>query len=148
MSRSTKTPERNSSSVDFPTCIGCQCKTCNGVKRTCNKIKKLIQEKLNVKLVNSTTTPAINLCEAPEMKINYTYKEMGRQVMILDIGAHVIIAGVSWLTQYLKEFGLMIDQMKSTSCNQPFVFGPSKRYISKSLIELPVLGLMDEKMSW
>ena len=71
--------------------------------------------------------------------INYTYKEMGRQVMILDIGAPVSIAGVSWLTQCLKEFGLTIDEMKSTRCNQPFVFGPSKRYISKSLIELPVL---------
>ena len=29
--------------------------------------------------------------------------------------------------------------MKSTTCNQPFVFRPSKRYISKSLIKLPVL---------
>ena len=25
------------------------------------------------------------------------------------------------------------------SCNQPFVFGPSRRYVSKSLIELPIL---------
>ena len=83
--------------------------------------------------------PAINLCEAPEMRIIYTYKEMGRQVMILDLGAPCSIAGVSWLTQYLKEFGLTVDQMKSTKCNQPFVFGPSKRYVSKSLIELPVL---------
>ena len=29
--------------------------------------------------------------------------------------------------------------MKSTKYNQPFVFGPSKRYISKSLIKLPIL---------
>ena len=43
------------------------------------------------------------------------------------------------MTQYLKEFGLTIDKMKSTRCNQPFIFRPSKRYISKSLIELPVL---------
>ena len=96
------------------------------MKRTCNKIRKLIQEKLDVKLVDSTTAPAINLCEAPEMKIIYTYKEIGCQVMILDIGAPVSIAGVSWLTQYLKEFGLTIDQMKSTTYNQPFMFGPSK----------------------
>ena len=27
----------------------------------------------------------------------------------------------------------------SVSCNQPSVFGPSKRYVSKSLIELPIL---------
>ena len=29
--------------------------------------------------------------------------------------------------------------MKSVSCNQPFVFGPSKRYVSKSFVELPIL---------
>ena len=29
--------------------------------------------------------------------------------------------------------------MKSVSCNQPFVFGPSRRYVSKLLIELPIL---------
>merc|ERR1712112_636138 len=27
----------------------------------------------------------------------------------------------------------------SVSCNQPFVFGPSKRYVSKILVELPIL---------
>ena len=65
-------------------------------------------------MVETAVAPAINLCEAPDMKIYYTYKEMGRQVMILDTGAPLSIAGVSWLTQYLKEFGLTIDQMKST----------------------------------
>ena len=29
--------------------------------------------------------------------------------------------------------------MKSVSCNQLFVFGLSKRYVSKSLVELPIL---------
>ena len=29
--------------------------------------------------------------------------------------------------------------MKSVSCSQPFVFGPSKRYVSTSLGELPIL---------
>ena len=112
----------------------------NGVKKTCDEIKKLIQDKLVIKLVEKEVAPStFNLCEGPEMRINYTYKERGCQVMILDIGAPCSIAGVSWLTQYLKEFGLTIDQMKSTKCNQPFVFGPSKRYVSKSLIELPVL---------
>ena len=63
----------------------------------------MIQEKLDVKLVE-TTTAAINLCESPEMMINYTYKEMGRQLMILDFEAPVSMARVSWMTQYLKEF--------------------------------------------
>ena len=43
------------------------------------------------------------------------------------------------MTQYLKKFGLTIDLIKSTTCNQPFVFRPSKRYVSTSLVELPVL---------
>ena len=43
------------------------------------------------------------------------------------------------MTQFLEEFGLKVEDMKSVSCNQPFVFGPSKRYISKLLVELPIL---------
>ena len=46
---------------------------------------------------------------------------------------------VPWMEQYLEEFGLRIDDMKSVKCHQPFVFGPSRRYISTTLIELPVL---------
>ena len=52
----------------------------------------------------------VNLCKevsvGEEMMINYTYTDMGRQMMILDIGAPVSIAGVSWMRQYLEEFGL------------------------------------------
>ena len=29
--------------------------------------------------------------------------------------------------------------MSSTTCNQPFVFGPSRRYVSTSKIDLPIL---------
>ena len=43
------------------------------------------------------------------------------------------------MTQYLEEFGLKIEDMKSIPCNQLFVFGPSQMYISKTLIELPIL---------
>ena len=60
-------------------------------------------------------------------------------MMIHDIGAPVSIAGVSWMKQYLEEFNLEIEDMKSVSCSQPFVFGPSKRYVSTSLVELPIL---------
>ena len=60
-------------------------------------------------------------------------------MMILDFGAPVSIADTSWMKQYLAEFDLEIGDMKSVSCNQPFVFGPSKRYVSKSLVELPIL---------
>ena len=60
-------------------------------------------------------------------------------MMILDIGAPVSVAGVPWMKQYLKEFGLEIENMNSVKFSQPFVFGQSRRYISESLIELPIL---------
>merc|ERR1712240_809538 len=66
------------------------------------------------------------------MVINYTYMDKGRHMMIL-------FAGISWMKQYLEEFDLGIENMKSESCTQPFVFGPSKRYISETLIELSIL---------
>ena len=83
---------------------------------------------------------AVNLCEeAKEGMINYTYTDLGSHMMILDIRALLNLAGVSWMTQYLEEFGLRIEDMKSITCNQPFLFGPSKRYVSKILVELPIL---------
>ena len=60
-------------------------------------------------------------------------------MMILDVGALVSVAGVPWMKQYLKEFGLEIENMKSVECSQPFVFCPSRSYISNSLIELPIM---------
>ena len=66
--------------------------------------------------------------------------------MILDIGAPVSILGIPWMMQYLAEFDLAIEDMKSVKCNQPFVFGPSKRYVSTSLIELPILiSILDKR---
>merc|ERR1712082_63195 len=70
---------------------------------------------------------------------NYTYRDLGRHMMILDIGAPLNLAGFSWMTQYLKEFGLKVEDMKSVSCNEPFIFGPSRRYVSKLLVELQIL---------
>ena len=43
------------------------------------------------------------------------------------------------MKQYLEEFNLEIEDMKSVCCNQPFVFGPSRRYVSKSLVEILIL---------
>ena len=60
-------------------------------------------------------------------------------MMILDIGAPISITGVSWMRKYLEEFDLEIRDIKSVSCHQPFVFGPSKRYVSISFVELPLL---------
>ena len=59
--------------------------------------------------------------------------------MILDCGAPVSLAGIFLMEQYLQEFGLIIDQMTSTSCNQPFVFGPSARYVSTFKVDFSIL---------
>ena len=64
---------------------------------------------------------------------------MGHQIMILDIGAPMSVAGIAWMMQYHKEFGRTIEEMKLTKSLQPFVFGPSRRHISQTMVELPVL---------
>lgn len=137
------TPAENT--PDFPCCIGCRFHDCNQTKRMCEEIKKMILEKLDVKIVDKVPDPpaAVNLFDevtvGEDMVINYAYTEMGRQMIILDIGAPVSITGVPWMELYLEEFGLRIDDTKSVKCHQPFVFGPSRRYISTTWIELPVL---------
>ena len=104
-------------------------------------------EKLESKRVHEVSTDSsattINLCNkeiaiAEEMTINYTHDDSDKQLMVLDIGAPVSLAGISWMKQYLQEFGLTIEEMNSVPCNQPFRFGPSPRYMSTSLAELPV----------
>ena len=73
-------------------------------------------------------------CLSEEMSVIYT--DLGRQMMILDIGAPLSMAGVLWIMQYLREFDLTIYEMKTKACDQVFKFGPSRRNISMSLIEL------------
>ena len=104
----------------------------------------MIQEKLNIKIVDKVNDSAtsVNLCEevevGEEMMINYTYTDMGRQ-MILNIGAPVSITSVPWMEQYLEAFDLEIQDLKAFKCHQPFVFRLSQSYVSESLVELPVL---------
>ena len=137
------TQDKTPLDYDFPRCIACRCQTCNQTKKTCEEIKKMIKEKLDVKLVEKVPDTEVNLCgqveDEKEMGINYTYTDMGRQMMILDLRAPVSIAGVPWLEQCLEEFNLKIQDLKTVKCHQPFVFGPSCRDVSESLVELPVL---------
>ena len=77
----------------------------------------MLKEKLDVKLVEKVPDTEVNLCgqveDEKEMVINYTYTDMGRQMMILDLRAPVSIAGVPWLEQYLEEFNLKIQDLKT-----------------------------------
>ena len=88
----------------------------------------MIQEKLNIKIVDKVTDSAtsVNLCEevevGEEMMINYIHTDMGRQMMILDNGAPVSITGVPQMKQYLEEFDLKIQDLKTVRCHQTFVF--------------------------
>ena len=72
-----------------------------------------------------------------EILVNYT--EKGKQVMILDLGAPVSLAGEEWMDQYLKDHELEVGDMKTLECYQIFRFGPSMQYMSKKMVELPVI---------
>ena len=66
------------------------------------------------KVLTDAALKTVNLCgqdlpEELELSINYAYKDSGRQLMILDCGAPVSLAGISWMEQYLQEFNLTID---------------------------------------
>merc|ERR1711895_5926 len=53
-----------------------------------------------------------------EILVNYT--EQGKQVMILDLGAPVSLAGNEWMDQYLKDHGLEVQEMKTSEYYQIF----------------------------
>ena len=59
--------------------------------------------------------------------------------MILDLGAPVSLAGKEWMDQYLKDHELEVGDMKTSECYQIFRFGPSKQYVSRTMVELPVI---------
>ena len=66
----------------------------------------MLNNKLDVKLITIEKPIAFNLCEKTEevkdILINYTYTDQGRQMMILDIGAPVSVAGIPWMKQYFQ----------------------------------------------
>ena len=51
----------------------------------------------------------------------------------------VNLAGSQWLEQYLGEFYFTIEEIESSPCHQFFKFGPSKRYLSTSMVKIPVI---------
>ena len=84
-----------------PKCNGCKCETCTQNQKTLNDIKDMMKNKINVKIVGSESAKSVNLCESTsiveDLVINYTYTDQGRQMMILDIGGPVSVAGIPWI---------------------------------------------------
>ena len=52
----------------------------------------------------------VQLCDGYELdeEILVNYTEKGKQVMILDLGAQVSLAGNEWMAQYLKDHELEV----------------------------------------
>ena len=86
------------------------------------------------------------MCEGFEMQeeLLVHYAGIGKRMMILDIGAPVSLVSKSWLEEYLKEQDVEMENMRIENCNQVFRFGPSRKYVSTQMVELPmVVSAMD-----
>merc|ERR1712082_362531 len=102
------------------TCIASTCDNCERMRTTANDLN-------------------VNWCEEFNEEILVNFTEKGKQVMILDLGAPVSLAGKEWIKQYLEDHGVELKDLKSFECHQTFKFGPSRQYVSSTMVELPVI---------
>ena len=102
-------------------CIGCLCESCIQMRK---------------KMKNGEVS--VNLCEEYTMNEEFlvNYADKGKQIMILDIGAPVSLAGMEWMTQYLKEYNLEVNDLKTSDYHQVFRLGKSRQYVSIKMVEL------------
>ena len=49
------------------------------------------------------------------------------------------LAGPKWIRKYLREYGMNMEDFKAVECYQIFKFGLIKQYVSKRMIELPIV---------
>ena len=120
-----RTRERNSSkdrSKSNTDCKSCKCEDCEKLRKFAKELK-----------INWCQNITVN----EEILVNFT--ERGKQVLILDLGAPVSVAGTEWMNQYLKDHNLKVEDLKGYNCHQIFKFGPSKQYISKRMVDLPII---------
>merc|ERR1712239_103001 len=103
-----RTDEKRSGSKEnkreYRNCIGCKCVDCEKMRK-------------NAKELNVNWYEEYKLNE--EILVNYT--EKGKQVMILDLGAPVCLAGKEWMEQYLIDHELELNEMKMSECHQYFL---------------------------
>jgi len=102
-------------------CRACKCESCG-------------------KLVNLAKELKINWCQNITLHNNKikNFTENRKHIMILDLGAPVSVAGTEWMNRYLKDHNLKLYRLEIYKCYQIFTFGPSKQYISKEMVKLPI----------
>ena len=88
----------------------------------------------------------VKLCEGIEIQKEYlvNYAGIEKQVIIVDIGAPVSLVGKEWIERYLREHEIDLESLHMEKCEQMFRFGPSKKYVSKEMVELPMLVKMTD----
>merc|ERR1712240_434197 len=98
---------------------------------TCDNCKKLRE---TVKELN------VNWCREYEESEETQVKgsEQSNQIMILDLGAPVSVSGKKWMEEYLEKHGMKLQELNKVRCYQKMTFGPSRQYISRLKVELPV----------
>ena len=98
-SKEDRVNEKRSGSKDerreYKNCIGCKFEDCKKMRQSAKE--------MNVQLCDG-----FQLDE--EILVNYT--EKGTQVMILDLGTPMSLAGKEWIDQYLKDPELEIGDKK------------------------------------
>merc|ERR1712240_6159 len=102
-------------------CTGCTCDDCKQLRETAKEFN-------------------VNWCK--EYKENEGVQEKGseqsNQIMILDLGAPVSVSGKIWMEEYLEKHGMTLQELNQVRCYQRMTFGPSRQYISRLKVELPV----------
>merc|ERR1712121_161662 len=102
-------------------CTGCTCDDCKQLRETAKELN-------------------VNWCK--EHKENEEAQEKGseqnNQIMILDLGAPVSVSGRKWMEEYLERHGMTLQDLNQVRCYQKMTFGPSRQYISRLKVELPV----------
>ena len=80
-------------------CTGCTCDNCEKLREAAKGLN-------------------VNWCEEykenGETQANVT--EKSNQVMILDLGAPVSVAGNKWIEQYLQDHGLELEKLNTVIC--------------------------------
>merc|ERR1711867_401341 len=76
-------------------CRSCKCESCEKILNLAKELK-----------MNWCQTITVN----EEIIVNFT--ENRKQVMILDLGAPVSVAGTEWMNQYLKDHNLGLENLK------------------------------------